>query len=179
MRLSDWEFDGILPVRWYLWGMPYSGKSSVGAKLKNKLSFPVFDLDKRIEEKHGAKIAELFTEFGEETFRTMEQAELKRVTAENASFFLVCGGGTPCFKENADWMIQHGETLFLHTSLDQLILRASIGNSEERPLLKNDDKAGALKTLWEDRKRTYEKARLTAYSEREIVDRFLRIYSLK
>lgn len=178
MRLIDWVFDGSPPVRWYLWGMPFSGKSSVGAKLKNKLPFPVLDLDKRIEEKHCSKIADLFTRFGEETFREMEQAELKRITAEYPSFFVVCGGGTPCFRANADWMAQQGETLFLHTSMDQLILRAAASRSEERPLLKANDKEAALKALWENRKCFYEKAHMIAYSEKEVVDCFLRIYSM-
>jgi shikimate kinase len=176
MRLSDWASDAAIPARWYLWGMPYSGKSSVGIKLKNKLPFPVLDLDKRIEEKQGVKIAELFSRFGEETFRDMEQAELKQVTAEYSSFFLVCGGGTPCFKDNAEWMLQHGETLFLHTAMDQLITRASVSRGEERPLLKNTEKEQALKEVWGNRKSDYEKARFIAFSEKEIVDCFLRKY---
>ena len=53
---------------------------------------------------------------------------------------VACGGGTPCFFDNMDWMNAHGTTVFLDTSTDKLFARLKRGR-HKRPLIadKTDD----------------------------------------
>ncbi len=172
-RLSDWEFDGT--CRWFLWGMPLSGKSSVGRKIKNKVIFPVLDLDREIEQRAGKNIPTIFEEEGEKGFRIRESEVLRRIVHDRESFLIVCGGGTPVFFDHADWMNAQGKTIFLDTSVEQLIQRSEM-NSEVRPLLANPDREESIRLLAEERRPIFEQAHFLACSEKEILDCFLQWY---
>lgn len=173
-RLSDWEFDGT--ERWFLWGMPLSGKSSLGKKIRSRLPFPVFDLDKEIESRSGRSIPDIFEREGEAGFRELEADILRNIVRENEAFLLICGGGTPCFSDNASLMNREGRTVFLDVSLEEILARAARA-TEERPLLAGIDGGERLKKMAEVRRMFYEQAHLAAFSEKEILDCFLRWFS--
>ena len=48
---------------------------------------------------------------------------------------MACGGGTPCFFENLQWMNEQGTTIYLQAS-PQEILEKVMNETQERPLLK-------------------------------------------
>ena len=50
-------------------------------------------------------------------------------------FFLACGGGTPCFSDNMEWMKPQGKVFYLKANL-KLILEQVMNETEQRPLLK-------------------------------------------
>ena len=64
-----------------LTGMMGVGKSTVGRKLAKKLKLKFKDIDKIIESKEKATIAEIFRKKGEKYFRKIE----KKVTLEEKS----------------------------------------------------------------------------------------------
>ena len=53
-------------------GMPGSGKSTVGKLLSEKLKYSFFDTDEEIEKKEKTKIKNIFSEMGEDYFRSVE-----------------------------------------------------------------------------------------------------------
>ena len=57
----------------FLWGMPGSGKSTLGKKLANHLSYSWIDTDVSIEKSEGKTIEQIFNEEGEVKFRTLEK----------------------------------------------------------------------------------------------------------
>jgi shikimate kinase len=123
--------------RIYLIGFMGSGKSHIGPLLASNLEFDFFDLDVEIEKK-GMHISEIFNQKGEEYFRETERDVLLE-TANLTKTVIACGGGTPCFFDNMDWMNSQGITIFLNPPIEILIERLRL-EKEKRPLLidKND-----------------------------------------
>lgn len=118
----------------FLIGFMGSGKTHWGRKLSAKLNLPFFDLDSVIVEKEGRSVADIFADKGEEYFRFRENETLEAVTVERESFILSCGGGTPCFFNNIEFMKKHGKVIWLNTSVDMLMERLGRERSS-RPLL--------------------------------------------
>jgi len=144
-----------LPARIFLVGLPGAGKSTVGKYMAAELGYAFIDLDERIESSAGKSIRDLFTEQGEGRFMELERDALREITQENV--VVATGGGAPCFHDNMDWMNAHGLTVFLNPPLDVILAR--IAHETHRPLLKSNPKE-TLKELMENRKSTYERARV-------------------
>lgn len=127
-------------MKLFIIGYMASGKTTFGNALANKLDTTFIDLDNYIEEQQGMTISEIFTEKGEEGFRDLEKEMLRKVVEENPDVVLACGGGTPCFFDNMDYLNQNGVTVFLETSIPVLISRLQEENMK-RPLIagKSDD----------------------------------------
>lgn len=116
-----------------------AGKTTVGKALAKHLNIPFYDLDWYIENRMRKKVADIFAERGEEGFRTIEHNMLHEV-AEFEDVVISCGGGTPCFFDNMEYMNQQGDVFYLRGSVDTLIAHLKMGKGV-RPLLlgKNDE----------------------------------------
>ncbi|MBX3103104.1 MAG: shikimate kinase [Bacteroidetes bacterium] len=146
----------------FLWGMMGSGKTSVGRHVAATLRLPWYDLDARIEERTGKLIPALFEELGQQGFRELERRELEAVLAEPACV-LSCGGGTPCFFDNAALMNAAGRTVYLHTTVDELARRLE-NETQHRPLLQDatpQSLRNQLAHLLLKRRAAYEQAQLS------------------
>lgn len=112
-----------------------SGKTTLGPRLSEALGFSFFELDKAIEFQVGITIAEIFESKRESYFRQIEQKVLRQTILLNETV-IACGGGTPCFFDNMEWMNKNGFTIFLDT--EEKILKERLSNDRsDRPLLKN------------------------------------------
>ena len=112
-----------------------SGKTTVGKALSKDMGIPFYDLDWYIESRMRKTVAQIFAERGEEGFRKIEYNMLHEV-AEFENVIISCGGGTPCFFDNMDYMNGQGETVYLKASPEVLYGHLKMGKTE-RPLLKN------------------------------------------
>ncbi len=133
--------------RIYLIGFMGSGKSFTGRRLAEALGLPFLDLDDYLEERAGRTIYRLFEEEGEAAFREMEAAAL-RATERFSAAVIACGGGTPCFGDNMEWMNAHGMTIYLETPAALLVDRL-LGEMDHRPLLRGLDRAGLRRYIEE------------------------------
>ena len=111
------------------------GKTTVGRALAKELGLKFYDLDWYIEERFHTKVSTIFAEQGEAHFRDLEKRMLHEV-AEFEDVVLSCGGGTPCFFDNMDYMNQLGETFYLKASPETLHAHLKMGKGV-RPLLLN------------------------------------------
>ena len=118
----------------YIIGYMASGKTTFGKVLAEKLNLPFIDLDLWIEDKTGTAVSEIFKLKGEDAFREIEKESLQEAAKANPSSVIACGGGTPCFFDNMDFMNADGLTIFLETSTPVLISRLQEENSK-RPLM--------------------------------------------
>ena len=84
-----------------------AGKTTVGYALSKLTGWTFYDLDWYIENRMRKSISELFEERGEEGFRQIEMNMLHEV-AEFENVIISCGGGTPCFYNNIDYMNEQG-----------------------------------------------------------------------
>lgn len=124
----------------FLIGYMGSGKTTLGRALGRRLGLQFIDLDLYIESRYMRTISQLFAERGEDKFRSIEREMLHEV-AEMEDVVVACGGGTPCYYDNIDYMNRCGTTVFLSASEDRLFARLSI-NRNKRPLIKDlDDKS--------------------------------------
>lgn len=112
-----------------------SGKTTIGKALSKETGMMFYDLDWYIESRMHKTVSQIFAERGEEAFRKMEYNMLHEV-AEFEDVIISCGGGTPCFFDNMDYLSQQGDVVYLKASPDTLykhLLMAKV----ERPLLKD------------------------------------------
>lgn len=112
-----------------------AGKTTVGKALSKAMGLQFYDLDWYIESRMRKTVAQIFAERGEEGFRLIERNMLHEV-AEFEDVILSCGGGTPCFFDNMDYMKGQGETIYLKADPEVLYKHLLMGKTE-RPLLKN------------------------------------------
>jgi shikimate kinase len=118
----------------YLIGFMGSGKSTAGKKLASLLDWSFIDLDKRVEEQCGKTIPEIFSDEGEDYFRTVETEILKSLKSHKNTV-ISTGGGTPCHSDNMDYMLESGLTIYLKLTPGQLRSRL-IESTGKRPLIK-------------------------------------------
>ncbi len=110
-----------------------AGKTTIGRVLARTLNLEFFDLDWYIEARYRMKIPQIFAERGESGFREMEQAMLHEV-CEMEDVVIACGGGTPCFYDNMDYINTQSECFYLKADPEVLRTHLLMGKSQ-RPLI--------------------------------------------
>ena len=116
-----------------LLGYMGAGKTTIGHALAKELGCRFYDLDWYIEMRFRKKIPEIFQERGEEGFREIEHNMLHEV-AEFENIVLSCGGGTPCFYDNMEYMNSICTTIYLKASPEVLAAHLKMGKVI-RPLI--------------------------------------------
>ena len=130
--------------------------------MADSLGLQFYDLDWYIETRMHRKISQIFAERGEEGFRIIERNMLHEV-AEFENVVLSCGGGTPCFFDNMDYMNQQGYVVYLKARPEVLYKHLMMGKTE-RPLIKGKSKEELMDFIKEQlqkREPFYTKARFT------------------
>ena len=106
----------------FICGMPGSGKTTLGKKLAAKLSATFIDLDSAIELETGKSPAAWLTQHDELEFRFVESQALRNLELSRLSV-VSCGGGTPCFNDNLNWMLKNGKVVYLDLPIGMLLQR--------------------------------------------------------
>lgn len=151
----------------FLIGFMGSGKSYWGRQLSEKLGIRFFDLDEQVTEHAGRSISEIFEKEGEEAFRLMEKDALHIITESHDSFVMSCGGGTPCYFNNIEYMNQAGTTVWLHTA-PELLYERLVKEKAERPLIRDlsdEQLRSFISRKFASRKIYYEQASLAVEEE--------------
>ena len=123
-------------MRIFLIGFMGAGKTHWGKQVANRMGLPFHDLDELIVAQEGKSIADIFTDHGEEYFRLAEKQMLEELVEREDSMIISCGGGTPCFFNNIDFMKRYGIVVWLNTHVE-VILQRLLKERMHRPLLKD------------------------------------------
>ncbi|MGN6418894.1 MAG: shikimate kinase [Pseudobacter sp.] len=123
-------------MRIFLIGFMGAGKTHWGKQVANRMGLPFYDLDELVVEHEGKSIADIFTQNGEEYFRMCEKQMLEELVEKEDSMIISCGGGTPCFFNNIDFMKRYGIVVWLNTQVE-VILQRLMKERMHRPLLKD------------------------------------------
>jgi shikimate kinase len=115
----------------YLVGFMGAGKTTVGERLAELLRWSFVDLDRRIEQREGEAIRDLFRRKGEPYFRRVEREELRRASTGSRTV-VALGGGAFCSSENQQIVHATGASIWLDAPLEMLFARC--GDDQTRPL---------------------------------------------
>lgn len=132
-----------------LCGFMGSGKTVVGNELSKIMGRKFVDTDELIEQEQGVAIKAIFATHGEDYFRDLEFECCKKVS-ELKNCVVSTGGGALTFERNVEALKNNGKIVFLDASFDVICDR--IGNSNNRPLFQDREKARAL---YDERKSKY------------------------
>ena len=119
--------------KFFIVGMPASGKSRLGKYISSITNLIFLDLDNEIEKKLDTKVKDIFKINGENFFRKIETKTLKEIIENKNNFILATGGGTPCFNENMSLINKSGISIFIDVKRE--ILHERISRNDKRPLL--------------------------------------------
>jgi shikimate kinase len=136
-------------------GLAGSGKSTVGRLVAETLQAPLIDIDTLLMREMGMPVARIFAMHGETIFRRMERDAVR--TARNSPpAVLVPGGG---------WAAQEGEveaawqsSLIIYLKCMAMTAAKRAGQSEDRPLLMEEDPVAKMRTLLAAREPYYSQA---------------------
>jgi shikimate kinase len=159
----------------YLIGFMGSGKTHWGRLLSEKLGIRFFDLDEEVVEEAGKPITEIFASAGEEHFRMLEKEVLHQLTETHESFIMACGGGTPCYFNNIEFMNQAGTSVWINTPVETLFSRL-VNQKSKRPLIRDlsdDQLRGFISKKFSDRRMYYEQAELVVDEEPVELDKLI------
>ena len=137
-----------------------AGKTTVGRMLAKDMGLMFYDLDWYITSRMRRTVAQIFEESGEEWFRRIERNMLHEV-AEFENVVISCGGGTPCFFDNMDYLNLQSETVYLKATPEVLYAHLKMGKSV-RPLLLNktpEEVEAFVKQQLQQREPYYSKAK--------------------
>ncbi len=159
------------PSRVVLVGFMGSGKSAVGRALARRLGYQFEDMDRRIEERAGRTITEIFQEEGEEAFRKLEGEEalaLSRLTDR-----VVASGGGAFARPETRAVLQKGAiTVWLQCDIGRILSRVPADGS--RPLAGN---RAIMQALLAEREPSYRTADVavdaSTGSPREVAERIV------
>ncbi len=126
----------------FLNGFMGSGKTHWGKIWASNYKLGFLDLDEAIEIGERKSVVDIFESKGETYFRQAESDKLKEcIDIKNT--IVACGGGTPCFNDNIQWMNENGITIYIKCSAEE-ILRRLIKGQQQRPLIKKLNQAELL-----------------------------------
>ena len=148
-------------------GLMGAGKTAIGRKVAGMLGLPFIDSDHEIESVSRMTIPELFGQYGEAEFRSLEQRVILRLL-ENGPQVLSTGGGAFMNQQTQEAVHAYGVSVWLKADLDLLMERVS--KKQNRPLLRNDDPRGVLARLMDERYPVYAKADITVTTRDERKD---------
>ena len=130
-----------------LFGMPASGKSTIGREVAKTLNREFIDLDEYITNSLGKTPSEIITEQGEKAFREIESQAVKEI-CKYSSKVISLGGGTVIDPENVTNLSLNSVMVYVNRSLDKL-------STFNRPL----SKSVGVENLFNQRKEIYQNAK--------------------
>ena len=136
-------------------GFMGAGKSTMGKLIANKLGCRFIDTDTYIEKKEGRSIQDIFTDDGEDYFRSAETDVLRELLKADEKYVMALGGGTPLLEENRG-LLKEAEAyvIFLKVSANDAYER--LKDDVTRPLLHGVNVKEKIESLLQMRNPAYE-----------------------
>lgn len=136
-------------------GFMGAGKSTVGRLLARQLHMDLVDTDEAIELRTGKRVAEIFEQYGEPTFRLWERQTMEELL-EGEERILATGGGLVCQPGNMEILKRRSLVVCLWASPETLWER--VRHQNHRPLLQVAEPEAELRRLLALREPYYREA---------------------
>ena len=142
-------------------GMMGSGKTSCGSVLAKKLGISFIDIDSTIELEANLKISEIFNNFGEKYFRSLEEKviylKINQYLKQNLRAIISLGGGGFESKKTRKFLLKNTKVIWLNTDIK--ILSKRVGNAFNRPMIKGNIEKN-IEMLLKKRIKNYQKSHI-------------------
>jgi len=143
-------------------GLPGSGKTAIGRRLANRHGAAFVDLDDRIEEASGRRIADIFAVDGEAAFRRLEREAVAALGAPDPDpgirRVISPGGGAVVDPRNR-WALYRGRVPIWLDVRPEVLAQRLRRSPTVRPLVHGGDPLGRIRALAAARERFYGAAR--------------------
>lgn len=140
----------------YVVGFMASGKTTIGRRLADELGWSFADLDDDIEAEQGTSISSIFDTRGEQEFRRIETAALRKRIASierGRPTVLALGGGAFVQDVNFELLENNGVSVWLDCPFGVVCER--VARASHRPLARDGEQ---FRRLYEERRGGYERA---------------------
>ncbi len=149
-------------ARVYLVGFMGAGKTTIGKVLAKRLQWTFTDTDQVTEFELGMPLTSVFADLGELWFRHYEKKVLQKTTTLQNTI-ISTGGGTPCFENNMETIIESGLCVYLFLPPKAIISRLE-KSKKPRPLvreLSGSELEKYVEKTFSDREKYYSQAHFT------------------
>jgi len=130
-----------------------SGKTTIGQLLATNLNLAFRDTDQVIESETGKTVSEIFLDEGEDRFRALEKAVLRKELLTDDTI-LALGGGAP-ISIDAQSALRAIASPVIYFEISLASVAPRIGFNRDRPLLLHNPR-GQWETLMQERRPIYE-----------------------
>jgi shikimate kinase / 3-dehydroquinate synthase len=135
-------------------GFMASGKSTLGRLVAQRAGRTFVDLDERVEARAGLRVAEIFAQHGERTFRQWEAEALDEVLDSGRPDVVALGGGALLVRARRLRALDRAVVVALGADVEETLRRAA-AQPDQRPLLEGTSAVEHLEHLLEQRAPAY------------------------
>ena len=153
-------------------GLRGAGKTTLGGMLAERLKVPFVEVNKIIEEEAGAPVTELFSLYGQPTYRRYERQALERIVKDYPSAVIATGGGIVAEPPTFDLLLSSCHTVWLTARPEEHMERV-VAQGDMRPMADNRQAMEDLRQILDAREPYYAKADKTVSTAGKSVDEAL------
>jgi len=139
-------------------GLRGAGKSTLGRLAAERQGWAFVELNKEIERENGLSMTEIFSLYGQEGYRRLEQEMLRQVIARPGPMILATGGGIVAEPLTFDMLLTSFFTVWIKAAPEEHMGRVRL-QGDLRPMGNDRTAMAELVTILSSREPLYERAR--------------------
>jgi len=140
-----------------LLGLRGAGKTTIGSRAADRLEMPFVELDKRVAERAGMSLSEIFEMHGSGFFRKLEREEIEVMAEQRFSMIIATSGGIVTDHETFEVLRRVAVTVWLRAKPEDHYQRV-LEQGDARPMASRPDAMEELRSLLRARRALYERA---------------------